>query len=118
MIKYRMKQTAAVTLAVVMAAGLCGCGGKTDTAKEDGSQHYFNVTYLDSLPDNFKRMGVAVFQGDSLYYTAYDDEYARQGLYSYNPVEQSKAAIWQGIYETTEDGTTAKQQYPKLLRRR
>jgi ABC-type glycerol-3-phosphate transport system substrate-binding protein len=105
--KYRMKQTVAVILAAVMAAGLCGCGGEKDTAKEDDGKHYFNVTYLDQLPDNFKRMKVAGFQGDCLYYTAYDDKYAQQGLYSYNLVEQSKATIWQGIYETTEDGIDA-----------
>jgi hypothetical protein len=105
--KYRMKQTVAVILAAVMAAGLCGCGGEKDTAKEDDGKHYFNVTYLDQLPDNFKRMKVAGFQGDCLYYTAYDDKYAQQGLYSYNLVEQRKATIWQGIYETTEDGIDA-----------
>jgi ABC-type glycerol-3-phosphate transport system substrate-binding protein len=105
--KNRMRQIVALTLCAAMAAGLCACGSADGTSKGEG-KHYFNVTYLDQLPDNFGQLGGSMFKGDCLYYTAYDenDDYSIENIYSYNLLDGSEETIWQGKYETTEDGIT------------
>jgi hypothetical protein len=103
--KNRIRQTIAVTLCAAMTVGLCGCGGGSNSGKkDDGSKHYFNVTYLDQLPDNFEQLGSSLFKGDCIYYTAYDEDYTTESVYSYNLVEQTESVLWQGSSETTEDG--------------
>jgi ABC-type glycerol-3-phosphate transport system substrate-binding protein len=103
--KKRIRQTIAVTLSAAMALGLCGCGGGSNSGKKtDEGKHYFNVSYLDALPDNFEQLGGSMFKGDCLYYTAYDEDYTTECVYSYNLVEQTESVLWQGSSETNEDG--------------
>ncbi len=102
--KIRMKQVTAAVMAAAMAAGLCACGDKTSNTAEE--KHYFNTSYIDQVPDNFSTIGSSMFQGDELYYTAYNDDYTVEGIYTFNLVDGSENTILECESETDENGLT------------
>jgi ABC-type glycerol-3-phosphate transport system substrate-binding protein len=105
--KKRIRQIMAITLSASMALGLCGCGGGSGTSKNtSGQEHYFSVSYLDELPENLAQLGSSMFKGDCLYYTAYDEDYTTEHLYSYNLVEKTESVLWERTDEQNEDGIT------------
>ncbi len=97
-----MKRAAAAVLTAAMGAGLCACGGETST--ETGSKHYFNTSYIDQVPENFSRIGTALFKGDELYYSAYSEDYNSTGIYAFNLVEETEHTILEMGGVTNEDG--------------
>ena len=91
-----LKKTFSIVLAAGMALSLAACGGNGSSdgnndsgKKDDGSStnasaaHYFRADYLGNLPDTFRNSsGTTMFRGDKLFYSAYNDDYSQQTVYS------------------------------------
>lgn len=103
--KIWMKRAAAAVLTAAMGVGLCACGSADSVGGTEG-EHYFNTTYIDSLPDNFENMGTSIFRGDELYYTAYSDDYNSVGIYAFDLVDGTEREILKCEGETSADGVT------------
>ncbi len=89
------KKGLALTLVVSMGVGLTACGGKS-TGGTAEKKHYFKADYLDNLPETFsENVNTVVFGDDSIYYTAYNDEYTKRGVYSYNLMNSEAKTIWE-----------------------
>ncbi len=94
--KMWLKKTFSIVLAAGMALSLAACGGNGSSdgnndsgKKDDGSSttasaaHYFRADYLGNLPDTFRNSsGTTMFRGDKLFYSAYNDDYSQQTVYS------------------------------------
>ena len=86
----------ALTLIVSMGVGLTACGDAETGGKTDKNKHYFKAEYQENLPETFtSNINSVVFGGDSIYYTAYNDEYTKRGIYSYNLVNGDAKTIWE-----------------------
>lgn len=90
------KKGLALTLAVTMGVGLTACGGSETGAKADKNKRYFKAEYQENLPETFSQnVSNAVFNGDSVYYSADNDEYTKRGIYSYNLLTAEAKTIWE-----------------------
>lgn len=80
--KMNLKRGLAALFALCMGIGLAACGG-TETAGEDVK--YYRANYQEGLPDTFKNLnGTPIISNDAVYYAAYNDDYTKYGVYSYN----------------------------------
>lgn len=90
------KKGLALTLVVTMGVGLTACGGSETGAKADKNKRYFRAEYQENLPDTFTgNVNTVIFNGDSVYYTSYNDEYTKRGLYSYNLLTAETKTFWE-----------------------
>ena len=80
--KMNLKRGLAALFALCMGIGLTACGG-TETSGEDVK--YYRANYQEELPDTFTNLnGTPVISNDAVYYAAYNDDYTKYGVYSYN----------------------------------
>ena len=80
--KRNVKKGLAAVFALCMSIGLVACGG-AETAGEDVK--FYRANYQEDLPETFANLnGTPVINGDAVYYAAYNDDYTKYGVYSYN----------------------------------
>ncbi len=93
----KTKKALAAVLTVSMGIGLCGCGGDTSVGNNGEAQRYFKTTYVENVPDTFNgnMSGNSLFKGDTFYYGAYNDDYTKNGVYSFNLLTGETQTIWE-----------------------
>lgn len=90
------RKAMALTLAAAMTAGLTACGGGSNSTSANGKQRYFKADYLSDLPDSFNDTTNDIkIQGDTMYYSSYDETYTKYGLYSYNLISEESVKIYE-----------------------
>lgn len=94
----KTKRGIAAVLTIAMGLGLCGCKGDTSVGNNGEAQRYFKATYLENLPDTFNEYmsGNTIFKGDSFYYSSYNEDYTKNGVYSFNLITGETQTIWEG----------------------
>ena len=81
--KVNGKRVLAGALAVSMALGLTACGGKKEVTNSDVK--YYRANYEEKMPATFQNLSNdPVVNGSTIYYGAYDKDYTKNGIYSYN----------------------------------
>lgn len=99
------KRGLAITLVASMSVGLTACGGSEAGAKAEKNKRYFKAEYQENLPETFSsNVNTAIFGGDSVYYTAYNDEYTKKGIYAYNILTGEEKVFWEDETEPAEEG--------------
>lgn len=90
------KKGLAFVLAVTMGIGLCACGKEGGSAGSKDEKRYFSAEYQENLPKTFSSNARnVVFHGDTMYYSAYNDDYTKEGLYSYNLLTGEEKTYWE-----------------------
>ncbi len=108
--KMNLKRGLAALLALCMSVGLAACGGK-ETVGEDVK--YYRANYQEELPDTFTNLnGTPIVSGDAVYYAAYNDDYTKYGVYSYNLVTKEEKTYFvkdEGTYDPLAGGMYVEQ---------
>jgi hypothetical protein len=115
-----LKKMISVTLAAGMSLALTACSGRMGDSTEGVSEEktvrlpdtarFFRVDYLNSLPDGLtgENVGSALFSGDRIFYTFYNDDYTEQTICSYDILTGENVE-----YSTfkSNDGSTESSEY-------
>lgn len=100
------KRAAAASLAAVMTMGLTACGGGSN-ASADADKKYFKAEYLTDLPDSFNNnVNRVLFRGDNAYYSANDENYTKNMIYSYNMVTGDNTELYEVSQSDGQGGSS------------